>query len=143
MKAPGMSIIRDTTDPLFEVCPETYWVPGFGIGGPDGAVTSLAFAGSTLYLGGYFGVAGNARAEGLALWRASGWSAPPVLLPSQFYAIQALAVRGEEIFVAGRSQSIESFTTAIMRWDGVQWFPAFRARGHPLLESQCFTGARC
>jgi len=98
---------------------------GSGIGvGAGGAVSALAVAGTTLYVGGSFITAGGGAANSIAKWDGTTWSplSTGVALGSTAAVVNALAVAGTSLYVGG------SFITAggvgansIARWDGTTW----------------------
>jgi hypothetical protein len=102
------------------------WAPlSDGLGGPGAVVRALALGDDgTLYAGGFFAAAGNARS--IARWDGLAWSAlgSGIGAASGLTEVRALAIRGHDLYVGG------SFTTAgglaasgIARWDGAAWSP--------------------
>jgi len=95
--------------------------------GLDGPVRALGIAGSNLYAGGSFTMAGGITANRIAQWNGSGWSA----LGSGFEGvngvnprINALAVSGSELYVGGFFRTAGgTAATNIAKWDGDTWSP--------------------
>ena len=92
---------------------------------PGGAlVRAIAVNGNSVYVGGQFDQAGGVRANCVARWDGTQWSAlgEGVALSGGSPFVDALAVRGEEIFIGG-DFSVAGVVPAnrVARWDGQSW----------------------
>jgi hypothetical protein len=83
-------------DPTFS---DANWISMGGVNGTDGEVYAAAMDGSgNLYIGGWFGVAGNAVAKNDAKWDGSSWSALGSGINDWVWA---LAVSGGTLYAGG------------------------------------------
>jgi hypothetical protein len=106
---------------------------GVGAGGTNNFTQVHSFAsfddgaGEALFVGGRFGTAGGQRADCIARWSSSGWSALGVQqgLDDEVSAIGSLDVGGNtQVLAAGRFTYAGSLaTTRIAKWDGSAWAP--------------------
>jgi hypothetical protein len=98
---------------------------GFANGRSNGAVTSLAFVGSDLYVGGYFAQAYGAVADYLAKWNGTTWQGVGTGLGGLREAgssVSGLLAVGTDLYVAGRFLSAGgSRADNIARWNGTAW----------------------
>ena len=94
----------------------TQWMalPG---GGADGGIFQVTSFRHWLIVAGSFETIGGIAADGLAKWDGSQWSALPGNL---FLAVDALAVHGNQLIVAGTSLAPGAMAY-IARWDGASW----------------------
>ncbi len=93
-------------------------------GGTVAGVYALAVAGTDLYAGGYFTMAGGVAAVNIAKWNGSNWTALGSGLDGgvSYLGVLALAVSGGNLYAGG------NFTTAgglaairIAKWNGTGW----------------------
>ena len=104
-------------DPTFS---DANWVSMGSLPGANSAVSAAVVdVSGNLYVGGYFTVAGNVVANGVAKWNGSSWTPLGSGMNSN---VSALAVSGDELYAAG------AFTTAggvaanyIAKWNGINW----------------------
>ncbi|HWB04295.1 MAG TPA: hypothetical protein VG796_14800 [Verrucomicrobiales bacterium] len=83
-------------------------------------VLALAVSGRDLYAGGFFGTAGGTRANHIAKWDGTQWSA----LGSGVHddQVEALAILGTDLYVGGEFERAgEVVVNNIAKWDGNQW----------------------
>ena len=86
-------------------------------GGADGGIRTIIAFRDWLVVAGSFDTVGGVAAEGLAKWDGSQWSALPGNL---FLSVDALAVHGNQLVVAGTSLATGAMEH-IARWDGANW----------------------
>lgn len=106
-------------DPTFS---DANWVSLGGIPAANGRINALAVDSSgNLYVGGYFTVIGDTRANDVAKWSGSSWSAlgPGI---SGGNGVFALAVSGSNVYAGGSfywagANSVNN----IAKWDGTTW----------------------
>ncbi len=103
---------------IWSVLGDEYWDDRFGPPGVTGSVKALIVTGSDIYVGGGFIRPGNERAEGIAKWNRDSrtWTA----LGNGFGGVvDALALSGNELYVAGRTSTIYLGTASgkIAKWN--------------------------
>jgi hypothetical protein len=112
---------------------------GHGNGALDFDVLALAVSGTDLYVGGRFkNAAGLAKADYIARWNGSTWSALGAngagggALDEE---VLALAVSGNDLYVGGVFVTVAGLAGAdyIARWDGSAWSAAGSDRGEGAL----------
>ena len=86
--------------------------------GIGGEVRALAWGGSNLYAGGYFGSAGGVSASRIAKWDGSAWSP---LGPGMNRGVEALAWDGSNLYAGGVFLTAGVLDNSIRRWDGSSW----------------------
>ena len=86
-------------------------------GGADGGIYEIIAFRDWLIAAGNFDTIGGVVADGLAKWDGSQWSALPGNL---FLSVDALAVHGNQLVVAGTSLATGAMAH-IARWDGTNW----------------------
>jgi hypothetical protein len=88
---------------------------------PGGNVLALAANETNLYVGGSFVIPG-VNATNIARWDGNAWHALGGGVLGRATPINALAVRGHELFAAGTITNAGGVETrAIARWDGTNW----------------------
>jgi len=137
----------------------TAWSPvgsGISYGIKEGGVLAMAVAGTNLYVGGLFTMAGNTAATNIAQWDGAAWS--PVGPGITNNLVSALAVSGGALYAGGYFATITDQTgdsvpaNCLARWDGSNWSPigsgvggggvtALAAAGHTLYVGGSFTFA--
>ncbi len=97
-------------------------------------VYALAVSGTNLYVGGSFSAAGTVRANCVAKWNGSTWSALGSGTSLMNNGVEALVVSGTNLYAGG------DFTTAggitanfIARWDGSAWSALGSGMDRPIL----------
>jgi hypothetical protein len=85
--------------------------------GMNGAVNALVVYQGAVVAGGQFSIAGGVPADGVARWTGSGWD-PMFDINSFSHNIQALAVDGEVLYIAGSFGGLASAPGGVIRWDG-------------------------
>jgi len=104
-----------------------WWDVGGGVtDAPFSAVVkTIVVAGSSLYVGGCFDMAGSVPAVAIARWDGSTWVpvGGGVAYPGFNPAVYSLALDGTNLFVGGAfTQAGGVSATNIARWDGQNWF---------------------
>jgi trimeric autotransporter adhesin len=96
--------------------------PGGNVIPPGGNVAALAVSGTNLYVAGSFVIPGI-NATNIACWDGFSWSAlGRGVLGRTAPAINALAVRGHEIYVGGTLTNASGLPVqALAKWDGTNW----------------------
>jgi trimeric autotransporter adhesin len=97
---------------------------GANVMAPGGSVTALAMMGEDLYIGGSFVVSSINATNIVKVSAAGGWSAlgGGVIGRGTTLPINALAVRGHELFAAGTITNAGGVEVrAMARWDGTNW----------------------
>ncbi len=95
------------------------WEPLPGGGLEGGGIFHMVSFRDWLVVAGGFDTAGGVPADGLARWDGAQWSAIP---GSLFLAVDALAVHGDQLVVAGASLASGAMEN-IARWNGATWSP--------------------
>ena len=103
-----------------QVSDEGFWDDRFFINGPyEGPIAAVAISGDTIYVGGRFWTIGNIRANHIARWDGSSWSA---LGSGTNGSVRALAVNGTDVYVGGYFTSAGGIpANNIAKWDGISW----------------------
>ncbi len=83
-------------------------------------ISAIAVSGSNVYVGGVFTNAGGVGANSIARWNGASWSALGAGIPG---SVQAIAVRGKDVFAGGNfTMDLGGGTaTNIAHWDGSTW----------------------
>jgi hypothetical protein len=96
-------------------------VNALGTEGVDDEVDAIAVSGSTVYVGGYFSMAGTQPAGGVASWDGSSWRALGAGVDT---SVNALAVVGGKVYAGGQFQNAGGVAANhIAMWDGNTWAP--------------------
>jgi trimeric autotransporter adhesin len=103
-----------------QVSDEGYWDDRFFGNGPSSEpIAAVAISGDMVYVGGEFRTIGNIRANYVARWDGSSWSA---LGSGTNGFVGALAVSGTVVYVGGRFTSAGGIpVNNIAKWDGSAW----------------------
>jgi len=93
-----------------------------------GTVRTVAINGTDLYAGGTFLAAGHVKANRIAHWDGTNWTAPGSGMKgtndSLFTAVSALAIGGGNVFAGGNFTNAGGITASnIARWDSANWWP--------------------
>ncbi len=111
-------------DPTFS---DANWVSMGGLAGTDGTVyAAVVDAGGNLYIGGSFTFAGDFRANSIARWNGSTWSAlgSGVKQNANQGSVNALAIYGADLVVGGYFNTAGGTAARnLARWDGNAWSP--------------------
>ena len=83
-------------------------------GGSNRGVYALKAAGSDLYAGGKFAVAGGVAAVGIAKWNGTAWSAVGSAFTTNDF-VYSLATLGSDLVAGG------SFPGNIQKWNSTAW----------------------
>src|SRR5204862_1980798 len=87
--------------------------------GVNGNVWALATSDSNLYAGGYFTMAGGNRANYVARWDGSSWSA---LGTGMDHAVCALVASGSNLYAGGFfTNAGAAVVNRVAKWDGTNW----------------------
>lgn len=112
-------------DPTFS--DEDWGSMGGLLGANEFVSAAVADGAGNLYIGGYFTVVGDVRANHVAKWDGSEWSD---LGGGVDYSVWALAVSGTDLYVAGdflwagmTETEIGTPANRIAKWDGTNWSP--------------------
>jgi hypothetical protein len=92
------------------------WQDNFRLPGTDGTVYAVLSVGSTVYIGGSFARVGGIKANGVAKWDGTQWSALGVGVSG---VVNALCVSGTDVYVA--SSALSGSTSSISKWNGATW----------------------
>jgi hypothetical protein len=86
-------------------------------------ISSLAVSGTALYAGGSFSTAGGVRANCVARWDGSAWSALGSGVGGFYFSdVYALAVSGTNLYAAGQFSNAGGVpANCIAKWDGSAW----------------------
>ncbi len=111
---------KSPIDPPTNTSGSYRWDSNFGLRGTNGFVRALAVSGSSVYIGGYFSVAGTVEASNIVRWDGgSSWAA---LGSGVNDTVIALTLIGSDLYVGG------DFTYAggvsanhIAKWNGSSW----------------------
>jgi hypothetical protein len=88
----------------------------------NGGVQALAVSGTTLYAGGGFTNAGGVKANYIAKWNGSAWSALGSGMGGDYALVRALAVSGTNLYAGGQFGTAGGVTANnIAKWDGSAW----------------------
>lgn len=109
----------------------SYWRPGDGVPGVDGAVYDAAPwdpdgdgpGDEVLVVGGEFSLAGRARAANVAAWDGASWRAIGEGLepPGRRWIVTALAVFEGELYAAAVQLDPPHDKSFVLRWEGEAW----------------------
>ncbi|MBI3851539.1 MAG: hypothetical protein HY298_14875, partial [Verrucomicrobia bacterium] len=108
-------------DPTFS---DADWVSMGGLPGADGIVNAVVVDGAgNLYIGGSFTIAGEVKANRVARWNGTAWSALGSGLEGSDYAdVTALAVSGMDLYAGGRFTMAGGIAaTNVAKWNGSMW----------------------
>ncbi len=90
--------------------------------GTNDIVYTLALQDSNLFAGGRFDSAGGTRANGIAKWDGTGWSALGSGVGGQFPYVYTLAFSGTDLYAGGNFATAgEDSAGRVARWDGSSW----------------------
>ena len=106
--------------------PDDNWDSRFNLAGVNGEVYAIAVSGNDVYVGGYFSAAGGVKANNIAKWNGTSWSALGSGVTggnSTFSAgVSAIAVSGNNVYVGGFFNNAGGVSAnSIARWNGTSW----------------------
>jgi hypothetical protein len=117
---------------------DEHWDARFGPSGAENTIITVLRHGSNVYVGGFFGMAGNVNATNIARWDGVDWHpvGPGIgrsegsLLTSYVYS---LATDGKSIYAGGQFTNSGSLvtTSTVVRWNGNEWREVGNLRGLP------------
>ena len=88
----------------------------------DGVVRSIATDGSNVYAGGTFQMAGDVRANNVAVWNGHRWNALGAGITGGLERVLAFAVFGPNVYVGGEfSHAGDIQASNIAQWTGNRW----------------------
>jgi hypothetical protein len=91
------------------------------VGGGASVIGMAAGADGRLYVGGFFGAAGDIAANNLARWDGASWSGFGGGQGASL-SLRAILVHGSELFVGGLFTSVGDVPASrVARWDGTRW----------------------
>lgn len=111
---------RHTGNAATPPSPDGWFFP-FGSNAFDDQVNAVAVAGTDVYVGGNFHVAGGVNANHVARWNGTNWLALGEGLDG---LVQALAVVGTNLYAGGQFTNVAGLgVNFLAQWDGSHWLP--------------------